>query len=139
VEFECPDNAIVYDAAILTSPVRNADPRLHGILSEFLLQQIADLSDRTDPVAEARWLIRRLMPQARANLKFAAGEMGYSPRTLQRRLHDGNTSFADLLQEVRLEKWREEGRRAPGRKMAATLGFCEESSYHKWKRRQNLK
>lgn len=136
VEFGCPDNAIVYDADLLAEPIRNADPRLYRILSDFISREIADLPDRQDLIAEARWRIRRLMPEGRARLSVVASDMGDSPRTLQRRLKVQGATFAALVNAVRLETWKSEAEGSNGRELAASLGFSDESAFYKWRSRQ---
>jgi AraC-like DNA-binding protein len=101
--FGCP---IAFDSRVLTL---TADSQL---LSEPLLNLDTMLSANMAPISgfntsisqQVSQLIRFLMSSGLADINTVAKKLGYSRRTLQRRLKEESTSFIDILDEVRSEQ-----------------------------------
>jgi AraC-like DNA-binding protein len=65
-------------------------------------------------------------------LRTVARQLAIAPRTLQRRLREGGTTFRSLLNDVRLELATEElANRATVTKAAEAAGFSEASCFHR--------
>ncbi|MGA0601018.1 AraC family transcriptional regulator ligand-binding domain-containing protein [Caulobacter sp. KR2-114] len=139
VQGACPDNALVYDPALFTSPIRGADPLLFRILAEHIARKVGERPPDDDVVGTVEWRIGRVLADGGAvRLPLVAEAMGLSARTLQRRLTEEGQSFASVLDRVRRTLLSEAGSR-PGRtwaELAPMLGFANAGALHKWRRRQ---
>ncbi|WP_164018486.1 AraC family transcriptional regulator [Pyxidicoccus trucidator] len=106
VRFDAPVDLLVFDAQALDEPfvTHNADlltllvPGLEAALNERLGHRT--LAD------DVRAALRRGMSGGRPSVDKLARELHLSPRTLQRRLGEGGTTYQGLLDEVRHESAR---------------------------------
>ncbi|HEU4532618.1 MAG TPA: AraC family transcriptional regulator ligand-binding domain-containing protein, partial [Polyangiaceae bacterium] len=99
--FGAESSGFVLPAAALDAPTRSADPRL---LATAVDLAEAALVDRPPARALSSLVAERLragLPEA--SLEAVAGPLKLSPRTLQRRLEQEGTRFADVLDGVRQE------------------------------------
>ncbi|CAM3838060.1 AraC family transcriptional regulator [Mycolicibacterium frederiksbergense] len=84
----------------LRRPVSH-DPLAHQLALRYLS---ATLSHRTRGLANAlRSVIRQLLPTGNLTAEIAARHFGLHPKTLQRRLADEHTTFAELVDQTRRE------------------------------------
>jgi AraC-like DNA-binding protein len=135
--FGCPivfgreTNALVIDRALLDLPVPTADPGLNAVLSRHAEELLARLPT-TNLLADQ---VRRLLPEAlrKSDLQIEslAARLQLTPRSLQRRLREENTSFLLLLEETRrdlaLRYVRERGMTVA--ELAFLLGFSDASTF----------
>jgi AraC-like DNA-binding protein len=137
VLYEQRYDAIVGSTERLDDPLPRADSALCALLEEHaagLLARVPQPAGFTDRVCER---ISILLPRGRASAEQVAGELGISPRTVRRRLADAQTSYQQLLDEVRFAL----ARRALGEpgvsvnEVAFLLGFSDASAFHKAFRR----
>lgn len=141
VHYGCPRDELVLDRALLERPQVHAEPRLLTLLArqlEALLQDVGKGHSVTGP-------IRRCMAdgliEGEPTLASVAKRLGLSPRTLQRRLRDEDTSFADLLADVRHELALQHLRNPEVsiQEAAFLLGFSDVSTFHRaFKRRAGV-
>ena len=102
LRFGAADNALVFNAALLATPLIQNDEQLR----EWMERQADDLVRRirgagvTPNVIAA---IRRTLPQGTPTAAGIAGSLGMSERTLRRRLQAEGASFADLTSRLRHE------------------------------------
>jgi len=138
VIYGCPDYGLIYDADILDKPVRGADPVLFEILGDYVAVKVGELPPRDDLVAEVRWRLGRVLASGSARLPVIAKAMGFSPRTLQRRLAERGETVEGLLEQVRREAFAELGNISGVKKTAlsAELGFSSPSAFYRWLRQQ---
>lgn len=135
--FEQPVNEMRLDAALLQHPLAQADPGLSSILDRHANELLARL-----PQSES-WLdgVNRLLSQALRggdpSLGAIAQQLGYAPRTLQRKLEEAGTSYHTLLddrrQELAIYYLRE--KQIAVSEVAFLLGFSETSAFHRAFRR----
>lgn len=105
--FKCPlqFNAdyllMTFDADILNKPIDNANPHLHRLLAEHL----ANLRDSypDDYCGQVRHLINQALTTGDCSIERVAGHLAVGKRTLQRQLKTHDTSYKDLLEEVRFD------------------------------------
>lgn len=97
VLFNSDRNAIRLDLEALQRPMPHADTRLQPILRQLGEQMIAELPAAGDISACTRDAILDLLPEGRATLDQVAECLGISPRTLQSRLAQKDTTFEQLL------------------------------------------
>jgi AraC-like DNA-binding protein len=103
--FECPvffnwdASYTTFDAAILDSPINEANPQLHRVLQEHLVTVRQSFGD--DYCGQIRYLIHQAMTTGDCSIERVANSLAINKRTLQRQLKSHNTSYKDLLEEVR--------------------------------------
>jgi AraC-like DNA-binding protein len=128
VEFGAGEDHVIFPPGVGNSVVTQADPYLNSLLlrycEEVLSSRRTGAGDWTTRVENA---ITPLLPHGEASIGNVARELGMSPRTLARHLHDEGVSFAKVLQNLRLQLarqyFRESGTRAP-RTIAVLSSNC---------------
>lgn len=134
--FSASDNSIVHDASTLDAPLPQGDGNLARLCLEQCRQLLASRQARTGLAAKVR---DHLFHSAHAmpDVNAVAGTLYMSPRTLRRRLEEENTSFRELLDEVRqvlAEEMLSTGRIKLS-EIALRLGYAEPASFiHAFKR-----
>jgi AraC-like DNA-binding protein len=103
--FRCPINfdadqlLMTFDAAILDTPLSNADPQLHKLLDQHLNEMRLLYPD--DYCGQVRHLINQALTTGDCSIERVASHLAVGKRTLQRQLRSHNTRYQDLLEEVR--------------------------------------
>lgn len=136
--FRCPvrfnqhRSEVRFDPAVAALPVRTADPALVEILESHARAVLARLPPKQGLVPRVRDAAARALPSGAA-LEDIAASLRLSPRSLQRRLRDEGTTYADVLDEVRralaLDALRDPARGAA--EVGFALGFSDPSAFHK--------
>ncbi|HEX5311832.1 AraC family transcriptional regulator [Aquabacterium sp.] len=132
--FGAPISCVVFSAEMLERPVPAADPTLSRIVTAHAEQLLAAHAPAQEGIAEQ---VRRLLAEGMSNgpmsLAQTAQRLHMSERSLQRRLDDEGTRFADLMDEVRRElalRYISDARLSLG-EVAFLLGFAEPSPFHR--------
>lgn len=105
--FDCPlffnwdSMTMSFDAAILDAPIREANPQLHSVLEQHLLTLSQDFSD--DYCGQIRHLIRQALTTGDCSIDRVAAFLAINKRSLQRKLQAHDTSYKELLEEVRFD------------------------------------
>jgi AraC-like DNA-binding protein len=132
VKFNAPAHKVFFPSRIMDTPIRFANP----LMKAAMLEECENLSRR---IAGHETLSARV----RHELLFGKGQfpslgelarrIGLSPRTIRRRLGYENTSFMDILTEVRREKAKEliGSTKLRMEAVAERLGFSTVSSFHR--------
>lgn len=105
----------------------SSDSSVHAVVSEYLGSIAPSSSSATEPVVR---LIRRMLATGGPDLALVAEQLALHPRTLQRQLAAGGTSFATLVDEVRrteAERYLRETT-MPLSQLSGVLGFSEQSA-----------
>ena len=131
VQFGAPRTEIVLDRETWEVPVRASDPGLIALLEKQAHDLIAHLPESNDFVDSVRRVVEGELAGGDMRLESIAGELAMSGRTLQRRLAADDLSFAELVDEVRLEaaKIRIINPRLSLTEVAYLVGFDEQSSF----------
>lgn len=136
--FDAPVSCLVLDAAMLDRPVPAADAALSRIVTAQAEQLLAARASPADGIAaQVRRLLAEGMADGPPTLGAVARRLHLSERSLQRRLDDEGTRFADLVDAVRRElalRYVADDRLALG-EVAYLLGFAEPSPFHRAFRR----
>lgn len=101
--FNSQINAIEIDRRDLYAVKRGIDRHVHALLAtyaDYLLSKVPRSDSIRDAVASA---IRDGLTQGRPDFDFAVQRLGLSPRTLQRRIAESETSFSLIRDEIRFE------------------------------------
>lgn len=101
VRYGCPRNELVLDHALLARPQRQAEPRLLAVLERQLGELVRELPEGRSAVELIRRHVVDLLPGGEPTLAQVAARLCMSQRTLQRRLRDAGTSFAELVADAR--------------------------------------
>ena len=103
--FNCPlifnaDSAqLIFRADILDRPLNNANPQLQRLLEDHLASLRHSYPD--DYCGQVRHLINQALTTGDCSIERVAGHLAVGKRTLQRKLKNHNTSYKELLEEVR--------------------------------------
>ncbi|HEX6738182.1 MAG TPA: helix-turn-helix domain-containing protein, partial [Vicinamibacteria bacterium] len=103
LRFSQPENALVFDEAVLAARVRDADPWLLPIVEDHLRQQIAGPPPAASWPQAVRDLVARSVAEGQATVRAISRGLGLSVRTFQRRLAEHGLVFKQILDEVRHE------------------------------------
>jgi AraC-like DNA-binding protein len=136
--FGAPCSGVSFPRVHLQQQLDRADPNLHAItrrLADILLAELppesALFSDRV------RALVARELATPRLSTAWVARRMRMSARTLARRLEAENTTFFQLLDDVRRDRSIRlmEDRSLTLTEIAFVLGFAHVASFHRAFRR----
>lgn len=126
--FNASDTGLLAPAALLNRPVPTADPLLHLMMRE----RVAELASREgeDIVGRLRRRLPALLAEHGATVEAVAQSLGLTGRTLNRRLAEHGTSFAQLRDEARYAMARQllRGTAMPVGEIAAQLGYAHASA-----------
>lgn len=132
--FQAPVSCVVLASELLDRPVPAADPALSRIVTAHAEQLLAACDRQPENLAmQVRRQLAEGMAHGMISLRTVAGQLNLSERSLQRRLASQDTSFADLVDEVRHElarRYMADERLALG-EVAYLLGFSDPSAFHR--------
>ncbi len=130
VRFGQPHNGLQYDSAWLARSVTLADPITNTTAREMCERMLSEVSDAGSIAANIR---RALMAQPGRfpNVEAMAEMLAMHPRALRRRLETENTSYRDLLAEVRMRLAIEYLRktRMTNEDIASRLGYSDAANF----------
>ena len=137
VRYESAHGRIVLERKDLDLPVVTSDDTLEGYLEKLAEDVIARLAERssfTDDVRRTVWIELSSGPPT---LKHTASLLGVSVRTLQRRLHEEGTTFAEVLETIRREMALKllRDKSLAVYEVAFLLGYSEPSTFYRAFRR----
>ncbi|MFI1488272.1 AraC family transcriptional regulator [Streptomyces sp. NPDC020747] len=126
VEFEREVNSVHLPLHSLNQPIRGRDAAALALAENYLIGIRPDLA-----VADhVRDMTRRLLVVNHAGLVAVARAMSLHPRVLQRRLAESDTSFEEILDDVRRDMaWDLSATGMQISQIATMLGYSETSSY----------
>jgi len=92
---------IRFDAAVLERPMKTADATIERLMRHYGDLQLAGLETQRDELERLRRSIAQLVVEGDSNVERLAQSLGWSVRTLQRRLAARGLNYSDLLAQVR--------------------------------------
>ncbi|WP_043288809.1 AraC family transcriptional regulator [Paraburkholderia oxyphila] len=125
-------NGLVCVESDLDQPNPMADPELVRYAEGLAKSVDPEGSPTID--AEVRNAIYLLLPVEQADIESVARQLHTSVRTLQRHLSDADTTFSDLIEEVRHDlavRYMSNRRYSIGR-VSALLGYTRHASFTQW-------
>ena len=135
LEFGARANELVAESHGLSVPLRSSNPELLEPLERAAATMLEGRAQ--DVVARTRAVVPEVLRAGEPGLSGVARRLGVSARTLQRRLGEQATSYADIVDEVRRELAHREvasGTRSFG-EIAFLLGFSQASAFDRAFRR----
>jgi AraC-like DNA-binding protein len=134
-----PQAKLVLPMALLDTPVATADVELAHFFEELLGQRAAVVGqcEGDTLLQDVRHAVAKALPQGTPSLNQLAGQLGTSPRTLQRRLASAGKGFSQVVDEVRhdLALTHLKNPTLGIAEIAFMLGFDEVASLHRAFRR----
>ncbi len=103
VRFGCPASELMFRATDIALPIKTASPGVEGVLVRYMTEVVGRLP-RTDGFVEhVRAVVASKMHKGHPTLGTTARELHMSPRTLQRRLGEHGTRYAEVVEAHRRE------------------------------------
>ena len=132
IEFDSHVSMIAIEASLLAQSVINPDPVVEAAMLRYVEEVSARLSDE-GMAGRVRQHFLGALQTGEPTVETVARQLGTTPRTLQRRLRDEETSFQQVLDEVRREValTHMRSRRATIDEVAFLLGFEKPNSFHR--------
>lgn len=123
---------IRFDAAVLERPMKTADATIERLMRHYGDLQLAGLPTQGDEVTRLRRSIAQLVIEGDNSVERLAQSLGWSVRTLQRRLAARGLNYSDLLAKVRktLALNLLENPRLGIAQIAYCLGYSEVSTFN---------
>lgn len=132
IQYASDEFALLFDRSILDLPILTANSRLLSIV-EKLIDEIKEREQGPDISVMIRKYLLQCLPTIDVDIKTVARKFNLGERTLQRRLRKENTSFREILNNVRIElseRYLKEN--IPFIEIAFLLGFDSQSSFNKF-------
>lgn len=130
MNFNCPANRMIFDAAWLDTKPKYGDSTTYGWVKAMCDDLLKQMSLHVGLQGEVRSVLMRRMAQP-PGLEEVAGVLHMSPRTLRRRLVENGTSFRALSDELRMNvslKYLRETKLTT-ESIAAALGFSDAANF----------
>jgi len=133
IEFNCENNSVVFDKALLDAPIPESDPALNLVLCRHADDMLKKLPRREDIVERVREQLTKALRGGNPSIEAIAESLNMTPRTLQRHLKEVNTSHKTLLNEMRKELAQHylENPNIGISEVAYLLGYSEPSVFHR--------
>jgi len=130
--FKAPRDEFLMEPGILQMPLRNPDAHLKDWVAQRARRLQHELLEDDVRARLAHWFAEQL-PFGVPALEDAAQALSLTPRTLQRQLHQANSSFKHSLAEVRLnlaDHYLHDASLSIG-DIGILLGFSEQSAFQR--------
>ncbi len=131
IVFDAPVSQLVLTRSFWDSPLPTANPGLWRVLDEHAHTLLAAHPHPADIQATVRKIISTELAGSQPSLDNIAKNMGMTPRSLQRKLKDKQTSYGELLDDIRAQMAKAY-LRDPDLALCEVsylLGFVEQSSF----------
>ena len=131
IEFGSDATQMIMERAVWDTEVTTADPGLVAFLRAQADEVLRQLPAASGFVDDVRQVVRVGLAEAGHSIEQVAAQLDTSPRTLQRRLAEEDTSYAVVVDEVRLETAKQ-ALADPTNSLAEIaflIGFEEQSSF----------
>jgi AraC-like DNA-binding protein len=130
VVFAAEHTRLVFPRSALDASLASSDPALLAILTRAADELTRNLATDASLTARVKRVLHEVLRHDDAQLDVVAARLGLTGRSLQRRLKDEGTSFADLRDVVRRElarRYLDEGLAIA--EISFLLGFSEPSAF----------
>lgn len=134
VRHGCTSSELIFRATDLARPASAANPGLSSVLDRYMSSLLRRLPRHEPFVESVRDVVARLIKDGnRPLLSAAAATLRSSPRTLQRRLEDHDTTYFAVVEAVRRELGEHlvADRRLSLSEIAFLLGFSDISGFRR--------
>jgi AraC-like DNA-binding protein len=137
VRFSQPSAQLEFDRALLDLPIQGTDPHLASVLERYAQRRLEELPQTVDWVDELGQRIRQALHGTVPDAVTLARQMGMSPRTLSRRLHERGLTYQEVVDQARRELALRHllNKDLKVLEVAFLLGFSEVSTFYRAFRR----
>lgn len=133
-EFECKQNCFRVSFETWNMPLKGANPPLHDHLGLYLEEMGRRFrGSHSDIIGRVRHYVFSSLGSNDISINDASKFLGLSPRSLQRALKDTDTTFSEVIDDVKKSfalKWVQESNLDLS-EIAARLGFNDQSAFVK--------
>ncbi len=131
VRFAQKDDAVVYETTALETPLISADPALLEVFEGDARRRLAALAARDGVSGRVLTFLAARLKGTVPPLSVVASALAMSERSIQRSLSEENTTYRQLIDEVRKDLAIEHLSRpgASATDVAFLLGFSEPSAF----------
>jgi AraC-like DNA-binding protein len=131
VYFSQPMSALLVSPQIFEYPLRQPDANLRETLEQHAQATLVALKEKYSLSDQVRALLRAMLADNSPRKEFVAEQMGLNVRTLHRKLADENTSYQQILDDLRAELARKYLQQSllSVEEVARKLGFTESRSF----------
>jgi AraC-like DNA-binding protein len=133
VKFGAMANRLSFPSSFLSLPIAKADASLCVLLDRHAEELLTKFPPRDSLLDQLRSQIAGEFRGGEPSLERIADQLGVTPRTLQRKLHELGTSYNDVVDQMRRQlamRYLREPQMAIC-EVAYLLGFSESSSFHR--------
>lgn len=132
VRFGMPANALLLCSSSLSTPLRDANPVAHQVITEAADQLLAADPGNANLTQSVLSFIRQRLCSGDFGLQDASRHLGLSRRTLQRKLRQETSSHRLLVEQARrdLSRCLLLGSEATATEAAYALGFSDPAAFH---------
>src|SRR5688572_15829269 len=130
VQFGAEENAFVLSAKDADRPLPSANRQLAAVFDKMLTEELAR-RDKSDVVSRCRAVVLTSLSSGEGTAEDTAKQLHMSPRTLQRKLAEANTTYLQLLDDARKDlalRYIEDPRRSVT-DITFSLGFSQPSAF----------
>lgn len=129
--FDAPDTELLLDDTVLDTAMPQANAIFFAVFEEHVARALARLPAPCRTSEMVRETVRGALAGGGFSLAETARAIGVSPRTMQRRLQEEGTSFADVVEALRREMataYLDRG--VPVAEVASLLGYADSTAFH---------
>jgi AraC-like DNA-binding protein len=130
VRFGAEENVFVLSAKDADRPLPSSNKQLAAVFDRMLAEELARL-DKSDVIARCRAAVLEDLPSGEASAEDTAKQLHMSPRTLQRKLAEAQTTYVQLVDDTRKDlalRYIEDPRRSIT-DITFSLGFSQPSAF----------
>lgn len=127
------ENCVTFDDADAEQPFLTSNDALWTAFEPGLRRRLAELATDARTSERVKAALLECLPGGSVAIDAIAGKLALSRRTLQRRIHDEGTSFAQILSDTRASLARHylERTALPPAEISFLLGFDEPNSFYR--------
>lgn len=133
IYFDQPRTESVFDPRHLDLQSMDSDPKMRKLMEEKANTILAKLAPEDDLIESLRRYLIPLLSQVMPTLKEAGEHLNISPRSLQRRLAQGGSSYQAVIDELKSEAAKAylAKQEYSFLDVALLLGFADQSSFNR--------
>lgn len=131
--FNAPENVMAFERDLLDEPLPSQAPAFNQQLEQLAQRQLAELPQGDTATAAVLRILEELMGKRVLDIEEVARLLDITPRTLQRRLQDEDTTYLALRDHVR-HRHAQRYLRDPAMSIDRTaelLGFSEPANFYR--------
>jgi len=131
VYFNAPENVMEVPKALVEHPMPQPNPDLVANIKLKMNRDLAELDQPISAMREVFQIIRSQLAEGAPTIAKIANIIGTTERILRRRLQEENTTYRDILENVRRESCEFELQRGTYSMadLALALGYSEQSAF----------